>query len=72
LLEAAGWRFFDEGGLRANIRLEFSVAIKIADLNALGENFEKTTRGSSTSFCLMPRASRSSSWKQRLRTRIRS
>ena len=45
LLEAAGWCFVDEGGLRANIRLESSVAIKITDLNALGENFEKTTRG---------------------------
>ncbi len=45
LLEAAGWRFFDEGSLRANIRLEPSVAIKITDLNALGENFEQTRRG---------------------------
>lgn len=45
LLEAAGWRFFAEGGSPANIRLEPSVTIKSADLDALGDNFEKTTTG---------------------------
>jgi type I restriction enzyme R subunit len=45
LLEAAGWRFFPVGGAPANVRLEPTVAIKAADLDALGENFEKTTRG---------------------------
>jgi len=45
LLEAAGWRFFSEGNAPANIRLEPSVTIKAADLDALGENFEKATRG---------------------------
>ncbi len=45
LLEAAGWRFFPEGGAYANIRLEPSVTIKSADLEALGENFEKTSKG---------------------------
>ncbi len=45
LLEGTGWRFFDEGGFRANIRLEPSVAIKDTDLNSLGDNFEKTTKG---------------------------
>lgn len=45
LLEAAGWRFFPEGGAPANIRLEPSVTIKSADLAALGDNFEKTERG---------------------------
>ncbi len=45
LLEAAGWRFFPEGNAPANIRLESSVTIKSADLDALGENFEKTTKG---------------------------
>ena len=45
LLEAAGWRFFPEGSAPANIRLEPSVTIKSADLDALGENFEKTTKG---------------------------
>ena len=45
LLEAAGWRFFPEGSLPANIRLEPSVTIKSSDLDALGENFEKTSKG---------------------------
>ena len=45
LLEAAGWRVFPEGSMPANIRLEPSVAIKQADLDALGANFEKTKKG---------------------------
>lgn len=45
LLEAAGWRFFPEGIAPANIRLEPSVTIKSTDLDALGENFEKTSKG---------------------------
>ncbi|MGI8784144.1 MAG: DEAD/DEAH box helicase family protein [Acidobacteriota bacterium] len=45
LLEAAGWRFFQEGNAPANIRLEPSVTIKSTDLDALGENFEKTEKG---------------------------
>jgi type I restriction enzyme R subunit len=45
LLEAAGWRFFPEGGAPANIRLEPTVAIKPTDLEALGQDFERTERG---------------------------
>lgn len=45
LLEAAGWRFFPEGGAPANVRLEPTVTLKSADLNAFGDNFEKTTKG---------------------------
>ena len=45
LLEAAGWRFFQEGDAPANIRLEPTVTIKSTDLDALGENFEKSTKG---------------------------
>ena len=45
LLEAAGWRFFPEGNVPANICLEPSVTIKSSDLDALGENFEKTGKG---------------------------
>jgi type I restriction enzyme R subunit len=45
LLEAAGWRFFPEGNAPANISLEPSVTIKSTDLDALGENFEKTSKG---------------------------
>ncbi len=45
LLEAAGWRFFADGKLPANIQLEPSVKIKIADLDAFGNDFEKTEQG---------------------------
>jgi len=45
LLEAAGWRFFPEGSSPANIRLETNVTIKSSDLEALGEDFEKTKKG---------------------------
>ena len=45
LLEAAGWRFFSDGNLPANIQLEPSVSIRPKDLESLGENFEKTQRG---------------------------
>jgi len=45
LLEAAGWRFFPQGDSAANIRLEPSVTIKSADLDALGDNFEKASKG---------------------------
>jgi hypothetical protein len=45
LLEAVGWRFFADGNGPANIRLEPSVTIKSADLDVLGENFEKSEKG---------------------------
>lgn len=45
LLEAAGWRFFSEGNLPANIRLEPGATIKTTELDALGQNFEKTSKG---------------------------
>ena len=45
LLEAAGWRFFQDGTAPANIRLEPSVTIKSSDLDALGANFEKSAKG---------------------------
>jgi type I restriction enzyme R subunit len=45
LLEAAGWRFFPEAGSPANIRLEPAVAIKLNDLDALGDDFQKTKKG---------------------------
>jgi type I restriction enzyme R subunit len=45
LLEGAGWRFFPDGKLAANIQLEPSVTIKIADLDALGDDFDKTEKG---------------------------
>jgi type I restriction enzyme R subunit len=45
LLEAAGWRFFADGSAPANIRLEPSITIKSTDLDALGVDFEKSTKG---------------------------
>ncbi|MGQ0528633.1 MAG: DEAD/DEAH box helicase family protein [Panacagrimonas sp.] len=45
LLETAGWRFFADGDRPANIRLEPTVALKSDDIDALGENFEKTSKG---------------------------
>ncbi len=45
LLEAAGWRFFPDGETPSNIRLEPAVSLKSADLDSLGNNFEKTSKG---------------------------
>ena len=45
LLETAGWLFFARESAPANIRLELSVTIKSSDLDALGDNFEKTSKG---------------------------
>jgi type I restriction enzyme, R subunit len=45
LLEAADWRFFADGTKPANIRLEASLTIKSSELEALGENFEKMSKG---------------------------
>ncbi len=43
MLEAAGWRFFDEGGKPGNIRVEQKVVLKREDLDALGDDFENAT-----------------------------
>ena len=45
LLEAAGWRFFPAGAEPANIRLEPGVTVTSSQLDALGENFEKSGKG---------------------------
>ena len=45
LLEAAGWRFFNEAEGPTNIQLEPSVTIKSSDLDQLGNDFEKTSKG---------------------------
>ena len=45
LLEAAGWRFFADSTGPANIQLEPAVALKAHDLDALGEDFEKASKG---------------------------
>ena len=45
LLEEAGWRFFAEDGKPANILLEPGTTIRSSDLDALGNDFEKTEKG---------------------------
>ena len=45
LLEDAGWRFFDDENGRANIQLEQGVSITKQDIDAFGEDFEKTHKG---------------------------
>ena len=55
LLDEAGWRFFAEEDKLANICLERSVTIKRADLDALGNNFEKISRGYIDFLLLDPR-----------------
>ena len=45
LLENAGWRFLADANGPANIQLEPSVTLKTQDLDALGENFEKASKG---------------------------
>lgn len=45
LLENAGWRFFAGAGGPANIQLEPSVTVTTQELDALGGNFEKATKG---------------------------
>jgi type I restriction enzyme R subunit len=45
LLEAAGWRFFADGNLPATIQLERSVTLRIQDIDALGKDFEKVSKG---------------------------
>ena len=45
MLEKAGWRFFPDAEGPPNVRLEQSVTLKPADLDALGNDFERTERG---------------------------
>lgn len=45
LLEEAGWRFFDTPEGKANIQLEPNVKLQQSDIDAMGENFEKTKNG---------------------------
>jgi type I restriction enzyme R subunit len=45
LLETAGWRFFPEGKNPANIQLELNIDITESTLDALGNDFEKTSKG---------------------------
>lgn len=55
LLEVAGWRFFPDDIGPANIQLEPTVALKPADLDLLGANFEKAERGFVDFLLLDPR-----------------
>lgn len=45
LLKEAGWRFFDEGALKANIVLENHIKLSQTQINEYGNDFEKTKSG---------------------------
>ena len=45
LLEESGWRFFDQATCKANIVLEPNVKLTKAAIDALGENFEVSSKG---------------------------
>ncbi len=45
LLEASGWRFFPDHNGPANVQLEPNVTLQEGDLDKLGENFEKSSKG---------------------------
>ena len=45
MLEKSGWRFFPDEKGPANVRLEESVTLKPDDLEAMGDDFERTERG---------------------------
>ncbi|HNR96997.1 MAG TPA: DEAD/DEAH box helicase family protein [Anaerolineae bacterium] len=57
LLEQAGWRFFPEGDEPANIELEPTVKASRKVLEALGDNFQGSKRGS-IDFLLLDRRGR--------------
>ena len=46
LLEKAGWRFFPNSHGPVNVGLEENTTLKPDDLDALGDDFEGTDRGS--------------------------
>jgi type I restriction enzyme R subunit len=45
LLEASGWRFFDDKAGIANIRLEPNVKLTMAQVDAMGNDFETVSNG---------------------------
>ena len=45
LLEAAGWRFFDDGQGIANIALEPNIKLTQAQVDAMGNDFDATSQG---------------------------
>ena len=45
LLEAAGWRFFDDAQGKANIVLEANSKLVQTDVDAFGADFEKVRKG---------------------------
>ena len=45
LLEEAGWRLLDDENGKANVELEQGVSITKKDIDAFGDDFEKTKNG---------------------------
>ena len=54
LLEAAGWRFFDDGHGKANIALEPNVKLAHSQVDALGNDFETGADASGRGFRFQP------------------
>ncbi len=44
-LQKSGWRFFDDENGKANIALELNIKLTKEDVDALGNDFEKTKNG---------------------------
>jgi type I restriction enzyme R subunit len=45
LLEDSGWRLLDDENGQANVQLEQGVSITKKDIDAFGDDFEKTRKG---------------------------
>lgn len=45
LLKESGWRFFDDGKYHANVAVELNVKMSQKQINAMGEDFDKTSNG---------------------------
>jgi type I restriction enzyme R subunit len=45
LLESAGWRFFDNANQKANVALEPNIKLTQSQVDAMGQDFESTSKG---------------------------
>ncbi|UUZ71420.1 hypothetical protein LP415_20670 [Polaromonas sp. P1(28)-8] len=71
LLEAAGWRFFDDPQGKANITLEPNVKLTQGQVDAMGNDFETTSKGFIDFLLLDEKASRLWCSKPRPKARTR-
>ena len=70
LLEAAGWRFFDNDEGSANIQVEANVKITKRQYDGFGKDLEKVKNGFIDFYCLTNTENRLSCLKQSQKTRI--